>query len=185
MPDQPILTTLRLILRPFRKDDADEVQRLVSDKAVAATTLHIPHPYEDGLADAWIETHKERFESDDEAVFAVTQAKPTTTRLIGAIGLLRHKQLNPCLGELGYWIGRPFWNRGYCTEAAEAMIRFGFETWSLNRIHAHHFASNPASGRVMEKIGMKREGLLRQHVKKGNALHDIAIFGLLKTEFEP
>ncbi len=61
-------------------------------------------------------------------------------------------------------------NRGYCTEAAEAVVWYGFEVLGLNRIYACHFKRNPASGRVVRKIGMTHEGCLRQHVKKWGGL---------------
>ena len=85
--------------------------------------------------------------------------------------------------ELGYWIGKPYWGQGYCTEAARATLDFGFEQLGLNRIFAHHFARNPASGRVMQKIGMTREGRLRQHVKKWDAFEDLELYGILKDHW--
>jgi RimJ/RimL family protein N-acetyltransferase len=84
--------------------------------------------------------------------------------VLGAINLrleLPHQR-----GELGYWIGEPYWGRGYATEAVSALIRYGFDTVGLNRIYARHLARNPASGRVMAKAGMQREGAQRQHVLK-------------------
>lgn len=180
MPDQPTLDTSRLILRPFIFSDAREVQRLASARAIAATTLHIPHPYEDGVAEAWIETHRPQFEADEAITFAIVNR--VDERLIGATGLLRHARINTHLGELGYWIGHSFWNRGYCTEAARAVAEFGFDCWRLERIFAEHFMSNPSSGRVMEKIGMRKEGRLRKHVFKWDKFEDVVIYGLLKGE---
>jgi len=87
-------------------------------------------------------------------------------------------------GELGYWIGKPFWGRGYATEAAAAVLRFGFETLQLNRIHAAFMEHNPASGRVMEKIGMSHEGTLRQHMKKWDRFYDVIKYGILKSDYE-
>ena len=86
--------------------------------------------------------------------------------------------------EMGYWIGKPYWNNGYCTEAAEAVLRYGFTELGLNRIYAHHFGRNPASGRVMEKIGMVYEGCLRQHVQRWGVFEDLKIYAILKSEYE-
>lgn len=86
--------------------------------------------------------------------------------------------------EMGYWIGKPCWNRGYCSEAAEALLKYGFETLGLNRIFAHHMSSNPASGKVMQKIGMKREGFLRQHVRKWDVYEDLELYAILRSEYE-
>ena len=82
-------------------------------------------------------------------------------------------------GELGYWIGKPYWGRGYCTEAAREMVRYGFEILGLHRIHSNHFGSSPASGRVMQKIGMIREGTRREHYKKWGEYEDRVEYGLL------
>lgn len=176
MRRQPTLETSRLLLRPFRQADAEDLQRLAGDRAVADTTLNIPHPYEDGMAEKWISNHRDWFERREQVVFAVTSK--ATGALIGAIGL--QVSLEDDRAELGYWIGRPFWNQGFCTEAARALLAFGFQQLGLNRIHACHFARNPASGRVLAKLGMTREGRLRQHVKKWDAFEDIEIYGLLK-----
>lgn len=180
MPDQPTLDTSRLILRPFFFSDAQAVQSLASARAIAATTLYIPHPYEDGIAEAWIETHRPRFETDEAVTFAIVSR--ADKKLIGAMGILRHARINSHLGELGYWIGHPFWNQGYCTEAARAVVEFGFDRWRLERIFAEHFISNPPSGRVMEKIGMRKEGTLRKHALKWDKFEDVIVYGLLKGE---
>ena len=178
---QPTLETARLLLRPFRSADADRVQQLAGDRAVADTMLKIPHPYEDGMAEQWIANHRDWFEHRQQAVFAVTLKQGGT--LIGALGL--RLELDDQRAELGYWIGKPYWNQGYCTEAARAALQFGFEQLELNRIFAHHFVRNPASGRVMQKIGMVYEGRLRQHVKKWGAFEDLEFYGIVKSQWAP
>jgi [ribosomal protein S5]-alanine N-acetyltransferase len=181
MSRQPAIETDRLLLRPFQMADADDVQRLAGDRAVADTTLNIPHPYEDGLAERWISNHRDWFEHREQAVFAITLRSNGT--LIGTIGL----RIDPAdeRAELGYWIGKPYWNQGYCTEAARAILDFGFQQLGLNRIFAHHFARNPASGRVMQKLGMAHEGRLPQHIKKWNAFEDLELYGVLKPSATP
>lgn len=175
----PTLFTERLILRPFNKSDADRVQVLAGHKKVAATTLNIPHPYPDGLAGEWIATHEEDFILNKSVTFAVCLKEDQT--LIGAIGLslkIVHDR-----AELGYWVGVPYWNQGYCTEAARAVMNFGFVHLKLNRIFAHHLQGNEASGKVMRKTGMKKESVLRSHVKHWGKYHDIVLYGILKEEF--
>jgi [ribosomal protein S5]-alanine N-acetyltransferase len=76
--------------------------------------------------------------------------------------------------ELGFWLGTPFWNKGYCTEAAAEVVRYGFEELRLRRVYGRHLGSNPASGRVMQKLGMRREGLLREHVEKWGRFEVVA-----------
>jgi [ribosomal protein S5]-alanine N-acetyltransferase len=84
---------------------------------------------------------------------------------------------------LGYWIGKDFWNKGYGTEAACAVLKYGFKVMGLHRIHAHHFGSNPASGKIMQKLGMTYEGTKRQHIKKWDKFEDAVVYGILKNEF--
>jgi RimJ/RimL family protein N-acetyltransferase len=185
MPNQPTLETARLRLRPFRMADADDVQRLAGDPAVADTTLKIPHPYEDGMAEKWISNHRDWFDRREQAVFAVTLKLSRATaasELIGAIGL--RIEPDDQRAELGYWISKSFWGQGYCTEAARAVLDFGFEQLGLNRIVAHHFGRNPSSGRVMQKIGMSLEGRLRQHARKGDAFEDLELYGILRSEWQ-
>lgn len=177
---QPTLITDRLVLRPFELADGPAVRLLAGHQAIADTTLHIPHPYEEGMAESWIATHQERFENGAGAIFAIC-LKPDGP-LIGAIGLDiegAHSR-----AELGYWIGKPYWNRGYCTEAAGAVIAYAFDTLRLNRVQARHFRRNPASGRVMQKIGMIREGCLRQSVQKWGVFEDLEIYSILREEYD-
>lgn len=173
----PTLRTERLVLRPFSPADAPTVQRLAGDREVASTTLTIPHPYEDGMAEAWIEGRAIDWAEKKALTLAVTTE---ADGLVGAIGL--HLKLEHLRAELGYWIGVPFWNRGYATEAAEAVIKFGFDELGLNRIEAHHFSRNPASGRVMEKLGMTLEGVRREHVLKDDELEDLALYAVLSSD---
>jgi RimJ/RimL family protein N-acetyltransferase len=79
-------------------------------------------------------------------------------------------------------MGKPFWNKGYITEAATALIGFGFQELQLNKIYATYFLQNPASGRIMEKVGMEQEALLKQHVRKGEEYFDIMMYSVLKNK---
>ena len=176
----PTLKTERLILRPFSLADAKDVQRLAGDVSIAKTTLTIPHPYEDGMAEEWIGTHQKDYDEGTQVVFAIVSQGDN--ELIGAIGLSSIKREFEN-AELGYWIGVEFWNKGYCTEAARAVLKYGFEKLGLNRIHAHHFGSNSASGKIMQKIGMAYEGKMRQHIKKWDKFEDAEFYGILRSEF--
>lgn len=180
MTPRPTLETDRLILRAFNMLDADDVQRLAGDPAVADTTLNIPHPYADGMAEDWIATHQRRFESHQQLTLAITR-KPDGV-LIGAIGLEISQRFSR--GELGYWIGREFWGHGYCTEASRAMLAFAFGRLGLNRVHACHITRNPASGRVLQKLGMSHEGRFRQHVLKNGLFEDTHEYGIVKSEWQ-
>lgn len=180
MKQRPTLQTSRLILRPFELTDAKDVQRLAGDKSIADTTLNIPHPYEDGMAEEWISTHQPRFEAGERVNLAIILRDRKT--LIGAIGLVIDPRFERA--ELGYWIGKPYWNKGYCTEAGEVVLQYGFATLNLNRIHSSHLTRNPASGRVMQKLGLVHEGFARQHTKKWDVFEDLALYGILKAEWK-
>jgi len=171
----PTLVTTRLTLRPFRESDVDRVVELASDRRVAEMTQNIPHPYLHEHAKTWIGSHAERFGQQQELVFAIEEREAGL--LIGAIGLVFQSEHQSA--ELGYWIGVPYWGKGYCTEAARAVVDYGFLELGLHRVQARHFLKNPASGRVMQKIGMSYEGCLRQSVLKWGAYQDVCIYALL------
>ena len=176
MTERPTLLTDRLFLRPFTLADAPDVQRLAGDRDIASSTLNIPHPYEDGMAEQWIGTHQEKFDRRELVNFAITRRQDGA--LIGTIGLgidQKHEH-----AELGYWIGKPYWGNGYCTEAAETVLHYGFTVLGLNRIYARYMTRNPASGRVMEKVGMRDEECLRQHVKKWGVFEDLNVYAILQ-----
>ncbi len=179
MSKMPTIETERLILRPYTLDDAKELQRLIGDRAIADTTSNIPHPYEDGMAEEWISRRQETFERGVSVEFAITHREQGF--LMGGIGLMidgEHER-----AEVGYWIGKSYWNNGYCTEAAQAVLKYGFEVLVLNRIYTTHMTRNPASGRVLQKIGMKHEGTLRQHVEKWGKFEDMEAYGILRSEY--
>jgi [ribosomal protein S5]-alanine N-acetyltransferase len=170
----PRIETERLLLRPFELADAPDVQRLAGDRAVAAGTLTIPHPYPDGAAEAWIASHEGR----DAAPFAIERRDDEA--LLGAVGL--DVEPDHSRAELGYWIGKPYWGNGYATEAARAVVRYAFESLHLHRVYAHHFVGNPASGRVLQKIGMAYEGRRRQHTVKWGTRLDSESYAILRDD---
>jgi RimJ/RimL family protein N-acetyltransferase len=160
-------------------EDAPRVKALAGEREIAEPTMNIPHPYEDGMAEEWIGTQREAFEKGEAVTFAITQQ--TNRLLIGAIGLdirAAHR-----MAEMGYWIGKPHWNQGYCTEAGREVVRYAFEVLGLNRVQARHMTKNPASGRVMQKIGMTYEGTLRQSILRWGKFEDSAIYSILRDEY--
>ena len=175
----PTLDTERLILRPFGLADAADVQRLAGDRSIADTTLNIPHPYKDGMAQEWISKHQSDFDQGKGVTFAITRR--TDALLTGAMSLM--SMATGHQAELGYWIGRPYWNQGFCTEAGKTILGYAFSELRLVRVHSNHFTRNPASGRVMLKLGMHHEGSRRQHVKKWDAFEDLELYGILKGEW--
>lgn len=148
--DQPNLVSPRLLLRPFELADASRVQMLAGDERIAATTENIPHPYPDGAAESWIESHATSWASRSLVCFAITQREDS--QLVGAISLI---DIQPTQAEVGYWIGVDYWNKGYGTEATRTITQFGFEELKLKQLVAKHLTRNPASGKVLEKSGFE------------------------------
>ncbi len=175
---QPTIETGRLTLRPLTPDDAPVLARLAGRREIADTTISIPHPYSEAQARTWIAEQSEQFAAGKGVAFAI-QWKGM---FIGAVGL---RDIHPehRHAEMGCWIGTDWWDQGCATEAAGAVLRYGFESLKLNRIHAHHMVRNPASGRVLEKIGMQREGLLRQCVCKWGVFEDVVVLAILWADW--
>jgi ribosomal-protein-alanine N-acetyltransferase len=173
------LRTARLLLRSLEGKDISTIVRLAGANEIAATTLNIPHPYTEDDAQSFLAKANEDFHAGRSISLAISVSPGR--ELCGAVGLNMadaHRH-----AELGYWIGVPFWGKGYATEAASAVVAFGFGTLRLHRIYAHHFAGNTASKRVLEKIGMRHEGRSRHHIQKWNQFIDIENYGLLADEF--
>ncbi len=174
----PTLRTERLVLRPFVAGDAEAVVALAGAREIAEMTLLIPHPYAKADAEKWIAGHEAEFAAGTGANFAIALHNETGGTLVGAIGMVisgAHQR-----AEIGYWVGVPFWGMGYATEAGREVVRYGFEERNLARLTAHHFGHNPASGRVLEKIGMVREGLFPRHVMKWGRLVVCVLYGVVR-----
>jgi ribosomal-protein-alanine N-acetyltransferase len=173
------LRTLRLLLRSLEREDIPALVRLAGAREISSMTANIPHPYSEQDGQDFLARASEEFRSGLSVSFAVCISPGR--ELCGAVGLnitAAHQR-----AELGYWMGLPFWGNGYATEAAEAVLAFGFEMLQLNRIYAFRFAENEASGRVLEKIGMRHEGSSRQHIRKWDRFIDLENYGLLKSDF--
>ncbi len=172
----PVIETERLVLSQLQEGDIPFVTEYLQDKIFSDLTSNIPYPYSREHAEFWMKMSRESFENNTGYTFAVRNKEG---KILGAIGLHDREDDK---AELGYWLGKPFWNKGYITEAATALIGFGFQELQLNKIYATYFLQNPASGRIMEKIGMEREALLKQHVRKGEEYFDIMMYSVLKNK---
>jgi ribosomal-protein-alanine N-acetyltransferase len=176
---RPTLSTPRLTLRPFALSDAKRVQLLAGTREVTSVTALIPYPYPDGLAESWISRHAEIATKGLGLQLAI--CLKDSKELIGCISLEGISTSNR-KAEIAYWVGVEYWNKGYCSEAAQVLIQYAFQTLNLNKITSRHMAVNPASGKVMLKNGMKHEGTLRQEIYKDGAFHDLEVYGLLRGE---
>ena len=181
MTNFPTLETERLILnRPTENDLGDLILHLNSDNVFSENTFNIPFPYQNENAEFWIhELVNKGFEEKKNFTFAIREKE--NPKLIGAIGI--HLDKVHLKAEIGYWIGKDFWNKGFVTEAVREIIRFGFQDLGLNKIYATHFPYNPASGKIMQNCGMKLEATLKQEYFKNGKPIDVLKYAVLKQDF--
>jgi ribosomal-protein-alanine N-acetyltransferase len=172
----PNLQTSRLRLRPHSESDIPDLVRLAGEREIAATTLRIAHPYTEQNAEDFLAMSQE----NNKAWFAI--ALLSNNRLIGGVGLRIDPEHDHA--EIGYWIGVPYWGKGYATEAAHEVMRYGFEDLNLHRIHAACFSRNAASEKILLKLGMRHEGHMREHQRKWGDFIDVAAYGILRSEWQ-
>jgi RimJ/RimL family protein N-acetyltransferase len=156
----PKLETERLVLRPFRSADAGEFARLSGDWAVASMTSDIPYPFSPMQALGWLKPVR------GEARFAIEREG----QLIGGAGFYRRPS---GAAELGFWLGREWWRQGFATEATQAVVRFGLANPRLPGYSSAHFVDNPASARVLAKLGFEPVG--RGHIACAARGHDVEV----------
>jgi ribosomal-protein-alanine N-acetyltransferase len=154
------LETERLVLRPFRDTDADEFAHLSGDWAVASMTSDIPYPFSPAQAVGWLKPAR------GEVRFGMQREG----RLIGGVGYYRRPS---GIAELGFWVGRPWWGHGFATEASRAVVCYGFANPRLPAFSSAHFADNPASARVLAKLGFEPVG--RGRIACAARRHDVEV----------
>ena len=160
---QPCLESERLRLRPYKLTDSKDVSLLAGDIRVAKETMNIPHPYKEGTAEKWISSLDAKWNNRERVEFAITIKE--SSQYIGGISFV---EIIGDEAEIGYWIGVPFWNKGYCTEAGKMLIDYGFSTMGLSKITARHLSTNPRSGKVLEKLGLVWKKSEYQNDRDGN-----------------
>jgi RimJ/RimL family protein N-acetyltransferase len=167
----------RCVLRPWRAGDATSLVRHANDRAIWLNLRdQFPHPYTAADADDWIAFASNRSPPASLAIEVESQA-------VGGVSLLPHDDVERVSAELGYWLGRVFWNRGVMTAAVRAITQYGFEQFALTRIYAVPFAANAASQRVLEKAGYTREGVLRRSAIKDGVVTDQVLFAITDRDF--
>ena len=146
-----ILETERLLLRPPRAADIGHFLPLLKDYDVAKNLSKVPHPYTEDNASAFIVYAANAWASGKDFIFAVLRKTPRA--YIGTCGV--HPEPD---WEFGYWFGKPYWGQGYASEATGRLVAFAFEELVADRLTAGWFHDNPASGRVLEKLGCATDG---------------------------
>ena len=154
--------TERLLIREYRKTDVDDFLHVVRQPEIYATTYGIPQNYSRLHAEWWLRTIHENKRNNSSYEFAAFE----------------HNR-----ADISYYIDKDYMNKGYATEAAREMLKYGFERFGFNKIQGICMSCNPASRRVMEKIGMKYEGTLRQDLLKDGFYYDLDRLSILKNEY--
>ncbi|HEY1632712.1 MAG TPA: GNAT family N-acetyltransferase [Rhizomicrobium sp.] len=161
------LESERLLLRHHRADDADAIVALANDWDVAKSLGRLPHPYGCKDAEFFLGKAAEGRAAGTDFNYAVT--RKSDRALIGGVGV--HLREGGHF-EFGYWLGKPYWKQGYATEAARRLISFAFRDLKAERLIAGWFHDNPASGRVLEKLGCVMSGAeSRDCLARGHAVY--------------
>ena len=175
----PVLETERLRLRPFTFDDEVAVFALVSDPEIARFVRFEAHRNR-AETRAFLELVFECYGRGDPFAWAIVLREDT--RLIGSCGFVSQAPERKS-AEIGYWLGKPYWGKGYAVEAALALVRFGFEQMGLERVEAKCFNENRAGQRVIEKLGMNFEGTDRSERIKG-AYPELKVYGIAQQDWK-
>ncbi|PSQ99443.1 MAG: N-acetyltransferase [Bacteroidetes bacterium SW_7_64_58] len=170
------------VLAPAERDDQDALVEHLQEREIWRNTLRIPWPYTEAHAEDWIEERiRRRDEQPKETTFAIRRPDGTLIGVVGADDLdvgASHR------ARIGYWLAKPYWNRGIMTEAVSRYVDYAFTELAVVRLTAEVFAWNTASARVLQKVGFVQEGRLRNHREKDGDLMDVLYFGLLRTDLE-
>lgn len=153
--------TERLLLRPGWAEDAGALFEAIADERIVCNLASAPWPYRACHAEAFLATERR---PDEPSLLIFRRCTDEAPQLIGTIGIGSRPSGSK---ELGYWIARPFWGRGYATEAAAALIGIARDGLRLPRLEAGHFVDNPASGRVLEKLGFRPTGVVAPRFSAG------------------
>ena len=177
------LETERLMLIPMtdcKEKYYPELAKLLNDKEIYENTESLPFPYTEAHARDYVSGSQQRYERGmlDYMIFL-----KGTMQVVGGIAFAYQKSNHS--GALSFWTGTKFWNLGYCSEATQKIIFQAFTSWNINRIFGYHFLFNKSSERVMQKNGMKFEGILREHKFKNGQFYDVGLYAILKkSDFE-
>jgi len=174
------LETKRLILRRFTLNDAEKVFNNWANNDEVTKYLSWPSHNNINTTENVLEQWIQNYNKDDFYQWAIVPKE--INEPIGTISVV-DKNDDIQMVEIGYCIGKQWWNKGITTEALNAIIKYFFEEIRVNRIEAWHDINNPNSGKVMAKCGMKCEGNLRQSRKNNTGICDHAIYGILLEEY--
>ncbi|MDX1408221.1 MAG: GNAT family protein [Saprospiraceae bacterium] len=176
-PGEIIRVNQEIILTGITEEDLEVLVERINDPTIYANTLKVPYPY--GHSDG---KHFIRHVLDFESVHGMQKdwAIRRDNTLIGGIGLLYEQGLQSHRSEIGYWLATPYRNQGIMTAVIRAFVEAVFAGTDLVRLDAHVFVDNPASGRVLEKAGFQREGLLKKAYLKDGVYRDAFLYATVR-----
>ena len=162
--------------------DARQIAMLANDISIAEYVTPVPYPYTLKHAEKWIKHAIEKQDGYDLGIIL-----KDTNEVIGGIGIHKLGESNKYkVGEIGYWLGKEYRKKGYTKEAAIILIDYLFKKFGLRRIYAPVYSPNIGSQKLLESLGFKKEGILREHIPSrfGKGWHDEVYYGLLKREWK-
>lgn len=175
----PAFETENFRYRQIRPSDAEVLFHYASDPEVSRYTTWDPHRDIDESREV-ISMFLNHFETGEGLEFVIEDK--ATRQMLGLIGAVNMDTQNQSL-EIGYWLGKEHWGKGIMTLALRDMIDFCFDRLKVVRIQACHFDENPASGRVMEKCGMRYEGLLHKAAFAKGRFWDVRLYAIIRSIF--
>jgi [ribosomal protein S5]-alanine N-acetyltransferase len=174
------IETERLTLRPLTPADSAPIQAAAGRREVADTMISIPHPFSARDAERYVRARIAQYRRG-RALALGLWSRPDQA-FCGLVEL-RAIDREHALAELSFWLAAGRQGRGYMGEAIAAVLRLAFEDLGLNRVYAYHMTRNPASGRVLARLGFQPEGLLRQRVRKWGVFEDVILQALLRQDW--
>ena len=177
--DMPRLETPRLILRRLEMRDAPDLFDYSRDPQVAK---HVLWDAQTSVSEAraYVRYMLRRYRAGEPASWGIEEKE--TGRVVGTIGYMWYQRDNNAC-EVGYSLARRRWNRGYMTEALAEVLRFSFEDLGVHRVEAQHEVENAASGAVMRKCGMRKEGTLRGRLYNKGRYVDVDLYDMLREDY--
>ena len=177
----PVLIGQKITLRQFTRRDAQDFWRLANDRLVTRYLANLPYPYSLNDGYAWVRRSHGLIRKGTDYSFGIVTRE--TGKVVGSVGLHGFDRKNRRI-EIGYWLGRPYWRRGFVSEAVRLACDWAFRELKVNRIQARVMVQNEASAKLLVKIGFRFEGTWRMAEYVRGRWSDMHWFGLLKKEFK-
>lgn len=174
-----LIETENLIIRLIEYNDIYPMTNILNNFNVTKYLLEVPYPYSLKDAEDFVIYNMENFYPERLIIYTIIDKY--TEEVYGVLSMNFSQVHNR--GEIGYYLGEEYWNNGIMTEAIKGVIKYWFDE-GLKKITGNHFLFNKASGRVMEKAGMKKEGIARKHVKKDGKYFDLVFYGIINENVD-